>query len=488
MYNEWISHWARRTPGNVAVVLPGSSIRYAEFDAQIDKVAARLAALGLAAGNRAAVLVADEYAHWLAVLALDRIGVASASIAAVRPDNPFLAVLRPDLLVTTTEARLTAPARSVRITREWLDETMRLPPGPRRPRRSDGAEIVRYFSSSGTTGWPKIMALTRAQVAVRIDAERLSVGAGKESRACVLVGPGNSGGYTWALGFWSVGGSVVLNVGPAGSIGPSLRRTMPSHLYLAVGNLVELVRDPAAIDLQPMPSLSVLVVGSALPKALAAQARKVLSPNIATKYGATEVAGIALGAGAVLDQHDGTAAWVLPSAEVEAVDGDDRVLAPGATGFLRIRTLGMVAEYLNEAPGERASSTLRGGWFYPGDLGSVSADGLVIVAGRASEVMNIGGDKYAPQALEELALTCAGIRDAAAFSVPDKLGVETPWIAVVRGADHKPGELVGKLGARWPQLGGIRVAVMAEIPRNQMGKIDRQTLRQQGEAAAAAER
>jgi hypothetical protein len=48
-----------------------------------------------------------------------------------------------------------------------------------------------------------------------------------------------------------------------------------------------------------------------------------------------------------------------------------------------------------------------------------------------------------------------GIRDAAAFSVPDKFGVETPWIAVVRGADHRPGELMGKLKTRWPLLRGV---------------------------------
>ena len=82
-----------------------------------------------------------------------------------------------------------------------------------------------------------------------------------------------------------------------------------------------------------------------------------------------------------------------------------------------------------------------------------------------------------------MALGCAGIRDAAAFSVPDRFGVETPFIAVVRGADHKPGELMGKLKARWPTLRGVQVAFVGQIPRNGMGKIERQRLRQQAMAA-----
>jgi len=295
MYNEWMSFRAKLRPDHVAVVVPTGPVRYGEFDAQIDKVATRLAALGIRAGGTVAVHVPDEYVHWLFVLALDRLGIGSASVGTLRPDNPFLAALKPALVVTVEKGRNGATA-TLEVTPEWLDETFQLPSSGPPQRRGLAGDVVRYFSSSGTTGTPKIMAVTRAMAAHRIDAEQLSAGIDAASRGCILIGPGNSGGYTWALGFWSAGASVVLNMGQAASIGRSLRRTLPSHLYLPVGTLVELVRDPAGADLQPMPSLSVLVVGSTLPRALAAQARKVLSPDIATKYGATEVAGIAVGA------------------------------------------------------------------------------------------------------------------------------------------------------------------------------------------------
>jgi acyl-coenzyme A synthetase/AMP-(fatty) acid ligase len=476
MYEAWISHWAQRNPDSIAVVAPGGAVRYAEFDGLINKTAARLAALGLPAGGRVAVHVPDEYVHWLLLLALDRLGLGSASVGMVRPDNPLLAAIKPSLVLSVNKGQ----PGTLEVSAAWLEEVRQMPPTGRPARRGElDKETVRFFSSSGTTGTPKTMALSRAQVAARVETQRMSGGIGAASRGCVLFGPGTSGGYTWPLAFWLAGGSVVLNMIYSASIAEALARTQPTHLYIAIGTLVDLVRGPKAIA-SPLPSMTVYTVGSALPRALADEARRKLSPNIGVAYGTTEVAGVAAASPAVMQQHESTVGHVLPGEAVEAVDADGKVVPPGAIGLLRIRTRGMISGYLDEDPRQAAASAVRDGWFYPDDLGSVSADGLVTLHGRASELLNIGGNKYAPQALEELALTCAGIRDAAAFSVPDKLGVETPWIAVVRGEDHKPGELVGKLKARWPQLGELQVVTTPAIPRNQMGKIDRLKLREQG--------
>jgi len=479
MYGEWISYWAKQTPGSVAVVLPRAAIGYATFEGHINKVASRLGALALPPGGRVAVHVADVYLHWLLVLALDRLGIASASLETLGSGAPVLAALKPDLVLSDAGSAASTLVGTVAISQEWFAETMRLPPSAPPPLRP-ADEVVRIFASSGTTGTPKLMALTRAQVAARVDAQRLSFAAGAASRASVLIGPSTGGGFAYTLAFWSSGGSVVLNLKYASSPGDALLRTQPSHLFLATGTLLALVRGPVAIA-RPLPSMEVHVVGSTLPRALAAETRRVLSPNLAVKYGATEAPGVAVGSGALLEQYEGTAGYVLPTAAVEAVDGEGRVLPPGTTGLLRVRAAGMVTRYLNEPT--QGDSPLRDGWFYPGDIGSVTVDGLLLVQGRASEVLNIGGEKFSPQVFEEVALGCVGIRDAAAFSVPDKFGVETPVIAVVRGTDHKPGELMGKLKARWPGLRGMQVAVVGQIPRNGMGKIERLRLRQQAMAA-----
>jgi len=474
VYDDLISQWAAERPDSPAIILPSGSVSFAAFDSHINNIAARLQAMKLAPGGRVAVLTPDDYAHWLLLLALDRLGMVSMSLGNER--DTLLAALKPDLVVTASGGDLKTSFPTLQATQEWFAETLAAPPAARPPRRGQPDEVVRIFSSSGTTGTPKLMAFTRSQVQARIDASRATYRADAQSRACALMAPATSGGYLWSLVFWSSGGSVLLNTRNALSFGDEFRRTTPTHLVVAPGTLLNLIRNPAA-NLPLMPSLEIHVAGSTLPRVLAAEVARKLSPNIMMRYAAAELGAMAMGSVALLDRHDGTAGYVAPSAEVEVVDAEGKVLPPGVTGILRARTAGMFTGYLNDA--KATAAVLKDGWFYPGDLGSLSADGLLLVEGRDTEIMNIGGDKYAPHALEDVALGCAGIRDAAAFSVPNEFGVEVPWLAVVRGEGHREGEVMGKLRARWPGLAGAQIAVIASIPRNQMGKIERLTLRRQ---------
>ncbi len=491
MFGEWVSFWAKFRPDHVAVVVPKGAVRYADFDAQINKVSARLRELGLQPNHRVAVQQPNEYVHWLLLLALDRLGVASMSIDDPTLQQPLLAALKPDFLLVAEGVQTTSVA-SLQVTRRWYDETMAAPATPHPARRHGPDEVVRFFASSGTTGMPKLMAATRRQMQARVDGARLAMATGLQRRGCALVAIGTSGGYTWPLCYWSGGGSNIMNLRFSQSPAEELRRSMPTQLVLSVGTLIDLVRGPAAA-LPPMPEMEIFVTGSQLPKTLADEARRILSPNLNVFYATTEMSGIAMGSTALLERRDGTAGVLFPGVEVEAVDVSGRSLPNGSVGILRMRSDGMVSGYLTEDPADRAAagdSPFRNGWFYPGDLGSVSADGIVTVAGRAIEVINIGGNKFQPVAIEELALGCVGIREAAAFSVPDEHGTETPWIAVVRGDDYKPSELMRAVRTRWPLLAGLQVAATREIPRNQMGKIDRLKLRQQAlawKAGAARE-
>jgi acyl-CoA synthetase (AMP-forming)/AMP-acid ligase II len=142
---------------------------------------------------------------------------------------------------------------------------------------------------------------------------------------------------------------------------------------------------------------------------------------------------------------------------------------------LRIKAEGLFEGYLDDETATAAA--LRDGWFYPGDLAILGEDGLLSIEGRVAEFMNLGGVKIAPPAVDEAALACPGVLEAAAFSVPDAQGIEQPWIAVVRGEGFAERALIDALDARWPALRRTRIAFIDRIPRNAMGKPERQKLK-----------
>jgi acyl-CoA synthetase (AMP-forming)/AMP-acid ligase II len=83
------------------------------------------------------------------------------------------------------------------------------------------------------------------------------------------------------------------------------------------------------------------------------------------------------------------------------------VLAVLACGRVRVRSDFAVDHYLSDP--EESKRVFRDGWFYPGDLGTLSAEGLLVVTGRELAVLDLGGDKISPEAIEAVLSQFPGI-------------------------------------------------------------------------------
>nr|QQZ49122.1 hypothetical protein JKL49_18465 [Phenylobacterium glaciei] len=138
--------------------------------------------------------------------------------------------------------------------------------------------------------------------------------------------------------------------------------------------------------------------------------------------------------------------------------------------------------YLDNPEGSEAR--FRDGWFWPGDLGAVSAAGVLQVMGRTDDLMNIGGSKFLAGRLEALVLRVDGVLDAAAFVAPDEQQLDAPHVAYVANdeLDLTPLRMIftQALGRE------ARLLRVLEIPRNAMGKIQRDVLRGQLSDSKAA--
>ncbi len=156
------------------------------------------------------------------------------------------------------------------------------------------------------------------------------------------------------------------------------------------------------------------------------------------------------------------------------MDEQDRTLPPDNEGVLRIRGATVVSGYLG-APALSAE-IFRDGWFYPGDVGAISADGMMSVTGRRGEFINAGGNKLSPQVVEDVLLSLPQVTDAAAFGVPDKLGVVQIWAAIVATTRVENAVLTRLCGERLGEKSPKFIMQLKGLPRNANGKVLREEL------------
>lgn len=473
MFDRFIAFRARQRPHEVAIWTARAEITYRQFDADIDRFAGALAALGVKRGDLVAVRLADQYLHCLVLLGFARLGITTASFGAGQ-EPVMLPLLRPDLVITDAPSPGEhACARSFTVTPAWAAEILRGPatPQPRPVLDPDG--LARVVTSSGTTGLPKKLGMSWRRVD-RAVMRVVFVNAASNALSRLMSTIGIETGVLNALlASWSVGGTVLFGPQNPAELAVALPRLSPRGLVMAPIQL-KMLLDALPPGFLPMPELWIGVSGSHTPPIVRRATRERLTPNLLVVYASTE-GGTITEAHAVHLRDDGAAVgWPLPWVEVEVVDETARALPPGALGQIRVRGEDVADGYLDDP--DTTTRQFRHGWFYPGDLGRFGDDGMLRVEGRADDVMNFGGEKFLPRTIEEAALACPGVADAGAFTMPDAVGVGTPWIAVVRGEGLSEPALAQAL--RMPGLPPVYVAWVDRIPRNALGKVQRDMLRQ----------
>lgn len=461
---------AQTAPLAPAVVRWNTTVTYRQLDRLIDVLARRALDLGLGPGDVAGLAFPDlpgsgaAYKFIVLSLAMARAGIAVK--AATTSDEGLAACFAADAGTPTRAPRLVV-----------ADETWFVPPPDSVEIEAvashpDGKAICRIASTSGTTGTSKRVSISHEKSLYRVDVGRDPRLGPAMPIAIVHIGPWSGVGFFGVLRTLLAGGTLVL-ARKADDVLHAIARHGVNFVLLAPATLAAIVEAIPAGGDPPLGHGWVDVTGSFLPQPLYEQARSRLCPNIVTSYGSTEAGAVASARRSDLEGHPGAVGYVNAGIEAEAVGDDGSPLPPGEVGRIRIRGGTCVDGYDGDA--EATAQAFRDGWFYPGDLGSVSADRLLSIFGRTSDLINIGGNKISPTVIENALLAVPGVADAAAFGVPDAHGLPAIWAAlVVRGALAKT-ELEGVcrgLGYAAPK----RVIRMEALPRNENGKVLRDEL------------
>jgi malonyl-CoA/methylmalonyl-CoA synthetase len=169
----------------------------------------------------------------------------------------------------------------------------------------------------------------------------------------------------------------------------------------------------------------------------------------------------------------GTVGMPLPGVEVR-ITGPDGVLPAGEAGAIEVRGPNVFQGYWRLP--EKTAEEFRDGWFITGDLGAFDAEGYLSILGRAKDLVITGGLNVYPAEVEAALDALPGVRASAVIGVPHPDFGEAVVACVVGEVE----EAAVRAGLR-DRLAAFkipkRVIVMADLPRNAMGKVQKAELR-----------
>ena len=117
--------------------------------------------------------------------------------------------------------------------------------------------------------------------------------------------------------------------------------------------------------------------------------------------------------------------------DVEIVDAEHQSLSPGEIGAVRYRGPGVAEGFFRDD--ETSREAFIDGWFYPGDLGTVDAEGYLTLMGRSKNLIIRGGVNIYPLEIERALEAHPAVREAAVFSLPHpEMGEEVCATVVLR--------------------------------------------------------
>ena len=495
---------AAATPDRTALVCGSHRLTYGEFERWVNRVAHALAACGLGAGRRVALLLPNgpeflavthaaaklgalavpinwrwrraEIAYVLGdaapdVLVLDRAFLeegAPARAAAGRPAVERCLVVggAPDL-PSFEEAVAAAPD---------TPPTGGVPPG--------GFNVLVY--TSGTTGQPKGVVHPTFDPAVGFEAQKrlVDMWGFRTDDVHLVVGPMyHTMPNAYAAQHLFVGATVVImpRFDPEECLRLVARERVttssmvPAH-FIRILELAPEVR--AAHDLSSV--RKILHAAAPCPPEVKRRIMQVFPPNTIWEfYGASEGPGTIISPSEWLERP-GSVGRPWPGVTVKVVDDDGRELPAGEVGTIYLSTLGGRKFSYHNAP-EKTAAAFRGDFFTVGDMGWLDDTGYLYIADRRTDMVISGGVNIYPAEIEAALLAHPDVVDAAVFGVPDERWGESLRAVVEprRGTAVTPESLQAWCRERLADYKTPRsVDLVAELPRDPNGKILKRELRE----------
>ncbi len=500
-----------RRAGSEALVDGVDRWTYRELDDDVDRHARALISIGVGDGDLVGILARNHATYVIELLALSRIGavavpinwrlhptelgyiVEHAGLTTMLVDTDFhdnaVAVAGKGELRTLVSHGPAAPAG-------WLvlaDLLAAAEGGAAVPdAEKDPADLQRILYTSGTTSHPKGVMLTHANVQMNHVGQILELELTPADRAMVSAPLFHvSGLEVPGLAMVYIGGTMVMTRSYKGAdIVRLAAAERTTTLVLAAQIVHDILRMPDR-DEHDLSALRCIVFGGVPPLVRTAVQDALPHVRLVDTFGMTEICNGACYMDAAHSHSKlGSQGAPFPHLDLRIVDAQDRPLPPGEVGEIVVRGPKVSPGYWRDP--EATARAWRGGWFHSGDMASLDADGFLWFSDRRADMIKTGGENVASAEIERAIAEHPAVAEVAVVAVPDERWDEVAkaFVVVVPGATLTVAEVNAHCEAH---LGRFKipkhVEIVADLPRNDSGKVLKRLLRDpEGAASAAAMR
>ncbi len=493
---DWLDRRAKLSPDRIALTdaASGQNITYAEWNANANRTAHWLHALGVKHGDRVAVYATNSIDYLDIWLACGKLGAVLQNLnwrlsvnelrALLHDAAPMVLIYSDDFAAQVNELRADLPSvRHIVSLSGNADQPFhaRDQHPAELPHRvdlhPDDAWVICY--TGGTTGLPKGAILTHGNMTWNSINTITSWGLDETDCAILNAPLFHTGGLNvFTLPLIHVGGRSIVCRGFDADQVFDLIATGEVSLYFGVPTMFIVMQAHERWHNADFTRLKLIISGGApcpLPVFEAFWAKGV---DFKTGYGLTEA-----GPNTFWLPRDqvrakpGAVGYPLFHVDVKVVRADGTACSVGEAGELLIRGAHVSPGYWNNP--EATNAAIRDGWLHTGDLALFDADGAYTIVGRLKDMIISGGENIYPAEVESIMHAHPAVAEAALIGVPDaKWGeVGRACVVIKAGSTLTEADLLDFLSARLAKYKVPRsVIVVAALPKTGAGKIDKRAL------------
>jgi acyl-CoA synthetase (AMP-forming)/AMP-acid ligase II len=487
-----LEYQAQRIPDAPAILGPGRApLTYRLLHRHTDKIGRLLRAMGVGRHDRVAVVLPNGPEMAVATLSV----AASAICVPINPGyqveelNRYFADLRPRALIV--EAGIDSSARRVAHSQQISIIELSIAPdsaagvftlaGEGQAALHDWAnpgDVALLLLTSGTTSRPKIVPLTHINLCSSA-CNTVAALALREADCGINMLPlfHGHGLNNNVLASLAAGASVVCARGFDSKFFEWLS-VFHATWFSAVPAMHQAILAESRHDrgqVAPPRLRFIRSASAALPPRICAELERTFEAPVIESYGMTETASSFIACNPLPPRQRKPGSVGLPAGlDVAIMDEGGTFLSARQHGEVVVRGPSIMAGYDGDPPATAAA--FAGDWFKTGDLGFFDDDGYLFLSGRVREMVNRGGEKIAPQEIDDVLLQHPAVAEAAAFAVPHATLGEDVAAAVVL----QPQAVAEPKDIRLFAIGRIadfkiprQVFIVSEIPKGPTGKVQR---------------